>query len=429
MISSPSFARLAARLQQSGFVPEPWFDGAPRFSEEPLRLTTDERDVLYRAAEEVTAAFQALCELCSERLELVDDELGLSPAQRLMWSASLPLWHGMARADAFVTDEGVQVCELNCDTPTGQPEAVVSSALALDDWSAAGVVRHDQRDTSLDDPNVALGARIVRMVSDLLAAQARPTHLRSVGIVYPTELTEDLGMISLLQRWLEAAGFRVTIGSPFNLTDGGPSGVRLFDEPCDVIYRHYKTDWWGEREPVWADAEPIPDDRPLARPLALLLRGVVEGRLTVVNPFGAVVPQNKRSLALLWEHLDELPAEARRAVRRYLPPTHRLERLPTAQLLDERERWVLKSDYGCEGEEVVIGAECPPEDWAAALRQARPRRWVAQRRFEPRRDERGCAMNHGVYVIAGAACGLLCRAQVGATDCAALVVPVLVEAS
>jgi glutathionylspermidine synthase len=418
MIPSPSFARLAARLQQSGFVPEPWFDGVPRFSEEPLRLAAAERDRLYRAAEEVTVAFQALCELCSERLELVDDELGLSPAQRLMWSTSLPLWHGMARADAFVTDDGIRICELNCDTPTGQPEAVVSSALALE----------EHPDARLDDPNVALGARIVRMVDDLLAAQTRPTHLRSIGVIYPTELTEDLGMIALLRRWLEAAGFRVTIGSPFNLTAGGPSGVRLFDEPCDVIYRHYKTDWWGEREPVWADAEPIPDARPLALPLALLLRGVVEGRLTVVNPFGAVVPQNKRAMALLWDHLAELPVEAQTAVRRYLPRTHLLECLPAARLLDEREGWVLKSDYGCEGEEVVIGAACPPEDWAEALRQARPGRWVAQRRFEPRQDVHGRATNHGVYVVAGEACGLLCRAQSGATDCAALVVPALVEA-
>src|SRR6201999_2780696 len=76
----------------------------------------------------------------------------------------------------------------------------------------------------------------------------------TVGILYPTELVEDLSMVQLYRWWLEARGCRVVIGSPFNLRPGdGRAG--LFDVPCDLFVRHYKTDWWSEREPA-RDDEP-----------------------------------------------------------------------------------------------------------------------------------------------------------------------------
>jgi glutathionylspermidine synthase len=412
---SDAFLDWAERLRASGLVPDPWCDGLPRFREEPLVIAARVRDDLYAAAEQITACHEVLVRLLQERPELLGEAgLGLTPMQRLMWTASAPLWHGMARADVFLTADGPRVCELNCDTPTGQSEAVVSSALAQQD--RPGLV----------DPNQDLGSRFVRMVEDLVAARGG-APLRSVGIVYPTELTEDLSMITLVARWLEQGGFQVCLGSPFNLQRGGPTGLRLLDVPCDVVFRHYKTDWWGEREPVWLDGEPFSDPAPLVEPLQVLLRATVEGRVTVVNPFGAVVPQNKRAMALLWELQHELPAWAGDAVRRWLPPTFRIETLPPDELAADRAGWVLKSDYGCEGEEVLVGTELSPDEWAAALQSARPGRWIAQRRFEALCDGRGEAQNHGVYVVAGEACGLLCRSQCGPTDYAAAVVPALVE--
>jgi len=155
---------------------------------------------------------------------------------------------------------------------------------------------------------------------------------------------------------------------------------------------------------------------------------VIQGRVAVVNPFGSVLTQNKRSLALLWEHRDALPGELRAAISRTLPETRRLECLPEAALLDERESWVLKSDYGCEGEEVFIGPDCSQEEWVKVVHAAVPGRWIAQRYFGARRNTRGEAVNYGVYVVAGQACGVLARAQVGATDHGAVVLPTLVEA-
>ncbi len=44
-----------------------------------------------------------------------------------------------------------------------------------------------------------------------------------------------------------------------------------------------------------------------------------------------------------------------------------------------RGRWVLKSDFGCEGSDVVIGAAVTADEWDDALAHAIAQRWVAQR--------------------------------------------------
>jgi hypothetical protein len=94
--------------------------------------------------------------------------------------------------------------------------------------------------------------------------------------------------------------------------------VALLGLPCDVFVRHYKTDWWVEREPVWLSQAPFADREPLARALALLLAAELDGKIAVLNPFGAIVPQNKRSLALMWEERQRFSPEAQAAIARYL---------------------------------------------------------------------------------------------------------------
>jgi hypothetical protein len=249
-----------------------------------------------------------------------------------------------------------------------------------------------------------------------------------VGILYPTDLTEDLSMILLYRRWFEERGWRVTLGSPFNLRPfpGGRAG--LFDTPVQVFVRHYKTDWWGERLPVWDNDEEFADPDPLERPLGIVLRALLEGRAAIVNPFGAVVPQNKRAMALMWEEIARFSPGAQEAIRRYVPRTVRLETLSREELIREKDGWVLKSDYGCEGEEVVVGRDASPETWEAALLHAVPGRWVAQRRFEALRDEDGGTANYGVFLCGGQAAGLYTRVSSAATDHLAVTVPTLVRA-
>jgi glutathionylspermidine synthase len=412
-----AYDAFAQRLVAGGILCDPWVDGRPRFRQEPVILEQERHAELCRAAEDVAAACQAMASILLDEPRLLKDVLGLSPVQQTMWTASAPAWHGLARADVFFTDDGVAVAELNCDTPTGEAEAVVLGELASKDTGGAGTL----------DPSAVLEGRFLAMLEYVARRERIPGAgpARTVGLVYPTELTDDLPLVRLYRRWLESGGYGVVLGSPYNLTFEAGRTL-LFDVPIDVLVRHYKTDWWGERQSAWLE-DPIEDDAPLEQPLRAVLSGMAAGTLAVVNPLGAVVPQNKRSFALMWEQIHRFPLEVQAIIERHVPVTKRLEVMHTEQLLSQRAEWVIKSDYGAEGEEVILGREVDDATWRQVLARARPGRWVAQQYFAAERDAGGASVNYGVFLVGGRASGLYARVQVGATDGRAKSAPALVR--
>ena len=410
------YERFAERALDTGIFSDPWIEGHPRFRPEPLLLLAETQARLYRAAERVAGVYDEACRIVDASEAWLDDFFRLTPAQKLMWEASRPFWHGVARADVFLTEDGPLVCELNCDTPTGEPEAVLLPSLVP---PPPGYV----------DPNVGLPGRFLALLEEIgrHTLEAGLPERPVVGLVYPTELTEDLSVVRLYRRWMEERGWSVILGAPYNLGRGEEGEVLLFDQPCDLVVRHYKTDWWGERRPVWLDAEPFPDAEPLGEPLLALLQGPLAGRCAVVNPFGSVLAQNKRMMAFFWEKLELFSRSAQNAIRAHVPYTCRLESMLREQLAAERDQWVLKSDYGAEGDEVIVGPLTSPQLWEESLRQVAPGRWVAQRFFQAEELPGGETINHGVFLIAGQASGLYARVQKGATDTLAQSTPVFIS--
>lgn len=419
MSTYPAFA---AALVDGGVLSDPWLAGEPRFAA-PRCVPAARAAALVDAAEAIAAVHEELARLVAAEPAWLDSFFQLTPWQRGMALAALPDWHGIARADVFWTAHGAQVCELNSDTPSGQAEAVLANAAAL--AGAAGQANTRAADARGHDANQGLPARFVALVEHAAAALGHRGSLQ-IGMLYPTEMPEDLSMVAAYQRWLEAAGHRLVLGAPFNLGTAADGRASLFDRPCDVVLRHYKTDWWGERLPVRDDEPAVEDAAPLAEPLLHLLQANVEGRTAVVNPFGAVLTQNKRALAFCWEQLHLFSTAAQAAIRRHLPETVRLERI-REQLWQQRQGWVLKSDYGCEGAEVVVGPHVDQATWEDALQHAIATRWVAQRAFVPLPEADGAVTNYGVYLIAGRAAGLLLREHgAGPTDATARIAPAFV---
>jgi glutathionylspermidine synthase len=405
----------ARRIVDEGILTDPWFDGRPRFREEPLTLSAARLSAMYRAAEGIAAVYEETCRIVEASPELLDSFFGLTPWQKAMWLASQPLWHGIARADLFVTAEGLVTAELNCDTPTGEAEATVLGALA------------STSHPSLRDPNARLGDRFCAMVFALSAHLVDdPGPKPVIGLVYPTELTEDLSLVRLYKRWFEARGCEVVLGSPYNLGSDDDGTLRLFDASPTVLLRHYKTDWWGERASAWDD-EVIPDARPLDGPLSAVFTAMLGRRCAVVNPFGAVLPQNKRAMAFMWEHVHRFSPHGQEIIREHVPVTSRLETMHEEQLIAQQAEWVLKSDYGAEGDEVILGAKVTDELWRASLEHAREGHWIAQRYFVAEENAQGETENYGVFLVAGEASGIYVRTQAGPTDHRAVSVPVLVR--
>ena len=409
----PDYGEFVGRLYETGVLDDAWNDGEPRFRLRGVEIPAARARALRRAAERVGAVCQELVGLVWQEPGLLDDYFALTPYQKLMWYAAGGRWHGIARADLFVcTDGRVRCCEVNSDTPSGEAEAVLLNRLL-----------HPYHDAT-DDPNRSLPEDFWQMLVASHGGQAP----RTVGIVYPTEMTEDLSMIAIYREWLEARGCRVVLGSPFNLHGSG-TGVGMFGEALDMLIRHYKTDWWGERQVVWSDAEPYPDDEPLSGPLQLLLAAEYAGRVSVVNPFGAVVSQNKLSMAFMWEERRRFSAAARRWIARYIPETCRMIHMSREELVANQQDWVLKSAYGCESEETVCGPFVSAELWREAVAKALPAHWVCQRFFHAESESPGLTCNYGVYLIGGRSAGFYARLSAAATDERAVTAPVYVTRS
>lgn len=409
------YDELARKLVTGGIITDPWVDGRPRLSAEPLILSLTEAQQLAQAGQAIAEVYEEAMQLVADDAALLDEFFGLTPVQKAMFEASKPLWHGLARADVFFTNEGLAIAELNCDTPTGEPEAVELGAIA-----------HTKR-PDLINPNAHLEDAFAAMVENMAEMLIGPSVTKTIGIVYPTEFTEDLAVIRLYKRWFEKRGYSIALGSPYNLTATKEDAtVKVFEQPVSLLFRHYKTDWWSDRASAWTD-EDIADSAPLAEPLAVVLRAQAASKTVVINPFGAVLAQNKRMMAFLWEHIHRFGASAQEVIQSLVPYTSRLEALHPEQLRVERKDWVLKSDYGAEGDEVVIGRLVTDEEWQASLQHARKGRWVAQRYFEAIVDEAGRSTNWGVFLVGGQPAGLYARVQAGPTDGYALSVPVLIK--
>lgn len=414
MISITDYVSLAQAVYQTGILSDPWLDGRERFALNGVMLTPHLAHRLAQAAERVAFLHQELVNILLTYPELVTQFYQLTTCQQAMWEASGGLWHTMARADLFVSSTGrIYCCELNSDTPSGQPEAVLLNQLL------------QERHVDTFDPNTNFSPRFIAVLKESHSKRTSQP-LQTVGIIYPTELTEDLAMIMLFRQWLEQAGIKVVLGSPYNLS-ATTQGVSVLGEPVDLIIRHYKTDWWGERLPVWTDALDYVDAEPLYTPLAALLQADIAGQVTICNPFGAVITQNKFSLAFFWEHHKLFSAQARRWIKQYLPETYRLTTMNYTQLRNEQNAWVLKSDYGCEGAETICGAYVSPEVWANALDMAIPAHFVVQKFFQAAQNVQGMIANYGVFLLGGTAAGYFTRLAATSTQYDALTVPTYIK--
>lgn len=416
--NAETYREFARRVYETGIISDAWYDGVERFALDGVVLSQRQARDLYTAAERVAYLHQELAQILADDEKLLEGFYHLTDAQKLMWQSSGGLWHGMARADLFICEEGsIQCCELNSDTPSGQPEAVILNELLFE--------KHCAMHGALSDPNRSLRENFLRILRESHQARTN-TELKRVGIVYPTELTEDLAMITMFARWLKDDGIETFVGSPYNLRRAN-GALEMLGNRVDLIFRHYKTDWWGERETVWRNSPEYWDTEPLYHALGILLEAEMHGEVTVVNPFGAVVTQNKFSLAFFWEEQKRFSFEAQEWIRLYIPETVRLENFALDQLRRERESWVLKSDYGCESRETVCGAFVTDEAWTKAIDEAKPERFVVQRFFRVKADSVNRLPNFGVYIFGGTAGGIFTRVGEKGTELSSVTVPTFIS--
>ena len=412
-IHKPSpYMEFAQELYDTGIISDPWIEGKERFRIEPVIISQTTFNRLYSATELIGMVYEELCQVINSKPEFIDSYFNLTPYEKLLWFSSKGRWHGIARMDLFIEKDGrIRFCEMNSDTPSGEAEAVLLNQL----------IQPKYPDTV--DPNTSFADKFVSMIESSYKLSGGSKDKPTVGIIYPTEMPEDLSMIIIYRKWIESRGFEVALGSPFNIIRDSGGDVYLFDKKIDVMFRHYKTDWWCERFSAWSDGGEYPDDEPLDIQLKHVLSAEMDNKLTVINPFGAVVTQNKLSMSFLWQYMDLFSKKSQEIIKEYIPETYRLKDIPKETL--SQEDWVLKSDYGCEGDEVVVGRFVTEAIWKESLEKAIPERWIVQKYFDAVPVD-NMIPNYGVYLIGGEAAGIYTRLSAKGTDYTAVTVPTFI---
>ena len=93
----------------------------------------------------------------------------------------------------------------------------------------------------------------------------------------------------------------------------------------------------------------------------------------MLNDPRAIVPQAKSLFAYLWTLLQRRPEylsiEEKAAIRDTVPFTRMFSPSDLPQLIEERERWVVKAVYGRYSEQVYIGPMMDQEEWRETLEE------------------------------------------------------------
>ncbi len=360
------------RMAVDYFMWHTYVEGGLCVAGEPVRLPRGELEELAALSERMSGLLQKTIDVVLEERALLD-WYGFPAAVREMISAEIsssPLV--LARHDAFRTTRGWMFAESNCDVPGGIHEASALNDLVLGDPSRF---------------------RVVPLLTEALCAERARL---AVAVCYASGYGEDLEQCQFLRGAWNRMGLSAVLCNPENLTyDGG--GLRAFGERIDAVYRFFPGEWMAEIDNI---------DQILAAARA--------GRLRMINGFSALIAQSKKTMALWHERPDLFAGEDRRFIEAHVPRTEAFRPSEIARYRRDRERLVVKRQFGRVGEEVLMGCFCSDEEWADWLDwpASEPHEWIVQERFENRPvevgDRRlvGC---FGPYVVSGRFAGYYTR--------------------
>jgi hypothetical protein len=349
-----------------------YVDGRLSALAEPVRIPRRELD-------ELAGLSERFARLIEKTIDLVRGDPGLLASygfrpglRRLLDSEPTRSPVALARYDAFRTPDGWRFSEFNCDVPGGVHEGAGLNHLIGGNPSRFRVAE--------------------LLVESLCRVTVRPT----VAICYASGYAEDLEQCQFLRREWGRVGIRSVLCNPENLVWNGRD-LRAFGERVDVVYRFFPVEWMTDVGTIDA-----------------LLCASRSGRLPMINGFSSLIAQSKKTMALWHERLDRFDAEERDLILRHVPRSEGFRVADLDRYRRERERLVVKRQFGRIGEEVLMGSHCGDEEWAdwLAWPASEPGEWIVQERFDNLPLEvdgetiYGC---FGPYVVDGRYAGLYNR--------------------
>lgn len=349
-----------------------YVDGRLSALAEPIRLPKSELDELASLSERFAKLLEKTIDLVLRDPALLAFYRFNPLLRRMIESEVRRLPIALARYDAFRTPGGWRFSEFNCDVPGGVHEGAGLNDLIGGDRSR------------------------FRVVELLTESVCRETVRPTVAVCYASGYAEDLEQCQFLRREWNRVGIRAILCNPENLVWNGRD-LRAFGERIDLVYRFFPVEWLQEVENFDA-----------------LLSAARSGGLPMINGFTAMIPQSKKTMAFWHERIDLFDAGEQELIRAHVPRTETFRVAELDRYRRDRDRLVVKRQFGRIGEEVLMGSHCTDDEWADWLGwpASEPEQWIVQERFDnlpiPVDGETlyGC---FGPYVVDGRFAGLYNR--------------------
>ncbi len=295
------------------------------------------------------------------------------------------------RFDFHPTRDGWRISEVNSDVPGGFTEASFFTRLVAAYF-----------------PETQPAGNPIDLWADAIAAAAGSAG--KVGLLTAPGFMEDHQIVAYLGRHLSARGCEPHLANPAQLVwreKVAHLDTEWFHGKLDAVVRFFQAEWlpYLPRRCGWEH----------------FFRG---GRTPVANPGLAVLAESKR-FPLVWDNLSA-PVPTWRSM---LPETRDTREVPWRT----DSGWLVKAAMSNTGDEVCARELMKERDWRRVIWNVylRPRRWVAQRRFESLPLDTPIGPMHvclGVYSINGRAAGAYARlARRPVIDYAAVDAAVLVQ--
>ena len=401
----PAWREIADRNALGGYT-NSWTDGLANFSLAAIGITPGAWDELSHATIVLSRAVGRVLAHLHGRAELLG-VLGIPEPLALLcaWTPAPEDWSFLSRFDwAWTADGRWKLLEINSDTPAGL-------------WETGSI----EGDVARLHPGAippsrgfspALSASWKRWAEQCLGPGAAARRLQ-VGLIGSLGSPEDADQLRAHARAAGEALPRATLhmATPEDLAFRR-GRVSLAGCPLDLLFRYYPLHWLAEAR--WAP----------------LLNAVAEGRIALLPPAHALVPQSKAFLALCWELEGQgffPPAEAA-AIRHYVARTA-LGSEPFG-----RRSYVIKPYLEHEGHGVRFSSELAPRE----RRRLRQGPVVCQERLEvmqarvPIATGRGWRREaryliFGVFLTGSEIAGIYTRAGARITGREAVYVPTMVR--
>ncbi len=335
----------------------------------PAFITPNRMAVLRAAVTGLWGAFRQLEQRAIADASLAA-QLGLSEQERALVTIDPGYSDAtvVSRLDTYF-DESPRVLEYNADSPAGMSYQAGQASLML----ALPIMQCFAQEFQLEEmrADVALRNTLLEVWREFSARKGL-TNARAptIGIVdVPGAATSS--EFELIVDDLREHGVPALITTPDDLAyrDGK---LRAGGTVIDLVYKRL----------LVADFLARYD---LRHPL---ISAYADGAVCIASSFRCTIAHKKKALVALLaqQHSHWFTGEERSAIASLVVPTRPLEALSHSELVAGQKAMALKPNDAHGGENIVLGWECSPTQWRAALQAARTGDFVIQQCVAPKRE-------------------------------------------